>query len=65
MGADQMGFKASIRGITGRTRGVSPRQVIEELTIHARGALNYSMIGVNFAEVREPDRSIRRRMRLY
>jgi len=28
-------FKASIRGITGRTRGVSPRQVIEELTLDA------------------------------
>jgi RNA-directed DNA polymerase len=58
-------FKASIRNITGRTRGVSPRRVIEELTLYARGALNYYMIGVNFAEVRELDRWIRRRMRLY
>ena len=58
-------FKASIRGITGRTRGVSPRQVIEELTLYARGALNYYMIGVNYAEVLELDGWIRRRMRLF
>jgi len=59
------GFKASIRGITGRTSGVSPRQVTGELTHHARRTLNYHLIGVNFAGVRELDRWIRRRMRLY
>jgi hypothetical protein len=39
--------------------------VIEELTRYTRGALNYYMIGVRFAEVRELDRWMRRRMRLY
>ena len=58
-------FKESVKGLTGRTRGVSPRQVIKELTLYTRGALNYYMIGVNFAEVRELDQWIRRRMRLY
>ena len=39
--------------------------MIEELALYTRGALNYYMIGVNFAEVRELDQWMRRRMRLY
>jgi RNA-directed DNA polymerase len=58
-------FVATVKQLTGRTRGVSPRRVIEELTRYTRGALNYFMIGVRFAEVRELDRWMRRRMRLY
>ena len=61
----QREFKESVKGLTGRTRGVSPGQVIQELTLYTRGALNYYMIGVNFAEVRDLDQWIRRRMRLY
>ena len=58
-------FIATVKQLTGRTRGVSPRRVIEELTRYTRGALNYYMIGVRFAEVRDLDQWIRRRMRLY
>ncbi len=58
-------FIATVKQLTGRTRGVSPRRVIEELTRYTRGALNYYMIGVKFAEVRDLDQWIRRRMRLY
>ncbi len=64
-GKSKRKFVATVKHLTGRTRGVSPRQVIEELTLYTRGALNYYMIGVNFAEVRELDGWIRRRMRLY
>jgi len=58
-------FIATVKQLTGRTRGVSPRRVIEELTRYTRGALNYYMIGVKFGEVRELDQWMRRRVRLY
>ncbi len=64
-GKSRKRFKATVKRLTGRTRGVSARQVIEELALYTRGALNYYMIGVNFAEVRELDQWMRRRMRLY
>ena len=50
-GKSRRRFKATVKRLTGRTRGVSARQVIEELALYTRGALNYYMIGVNFAEV--------------
>lgn len=58
-------FVATVKQLTGRTRGVSPSRVIDELSRYTRGALNYYMIGVRFAEVRELDQWMRRRMRLY
>lgn len=58
-------FKANVRAITGRTRGVSPLKVIAELQSYVRGAVNYYMPGVNFAEARNLDQWLRRRMRLY
>ena len=61
----QARFKASVRRLTSRTRGVSPSRVIRELTRYTRGALNYYMIGTKFAEVRNLDQWIRRRMRCY
>ena len=61
----QARFKASVRRLTGRTRGVSPGRVVGELKRYARGALNYYIVGVKFAEVRELDQWIRRRMRSY
>ena len=47
-GKSRKRFKATVKRLTGRTRGVSPRQVIEELTLYTPGALNYYMIGVKF-----------------
>lgn len=58
-------FKAEVRKITRRTRGVSPSTVYNDLRNYMRGALNYYLIGVTFREVRELDQWIRRRMRLY
>jgi RNA-directed DNA polymerase len=58
-------FKARIREITHRTRGVSPVRVIKELAIYIRGALNYYEPGVQFNEARNLDQWLRRRMRLY
>lgn len=58
-------FKATVRRLTSRTRGVSPGRVTTELTRYTRGALNYYMMGVKFEEVRELDKWIRRRMRSY
>ena len=58
-------FKAEVRKITRRTRGVSPSTVYNDLRNYMRGALNYYLIGVTFREVRELDQWVRRRMRLY
>ncbi len=58
-------FKANIRAITRRTRGVSPKTVIADLSSYIRGAINYYMPGLNFDEARELDQWVRRRMRLY
>ena len=58
-------FKANIKSITGRTRGVSPTQVIEELRIYIRGAINYYIAGITYQEARDLDQWLRRRMRLY
>ncbi len=64
-GKSQKRFKATIRQITGRTRGVSPCKVIEELKHYVRGALNYYALGVTYRESRELDSWLRRRMRAY
>jgi RNA-directed DNA polymerase len=58
-------FSARIREITKRTRGVSPRKVMEELQLFVRGALNYYQLGMTYAEARDLDGWLRRRVRLY
>lgn len=61
----QKKFKAEVKRITKRTRGVSTTVVYNDLRNFLRGAMNYYLIGVTFREVRELDGWIRRRMRLY
>ena len=61
----QVKFEARLREITKRTRGVSPCQVMEELQLYVRGAVNYYTIGMTYAEARELDGWLRRRVRLY
>lgn len=51
--------------ITKRTRGVSPCKVMEEPQRFVRGALNYYSLGRTYAEARELDGWLRRRVRLY
>ena len=51
--------------ITKRTRGHSPKSVIAELERYVRGAFNYYELGILFGEARELDRWVRRRVRLY
>tara|TARA_R110002096_G_scaffold54517_22_gene140695 strand:+ start:11064 stop:12446 length:1383 start_codon:yes stop_codon:yes gene_type:complete len=58
-------FSERIREITKRTRGVSPRQVMEDLQRFIRGAVNYYQPGMTYAEARDLDGWLRRRMRLY
>ena len=58
-------FKATIRKITGRTRGVSPFKVVEELALYVRGAFNYYAPGVTYGESRELDSWLRRKVRAY
>lgn len=58
-------FKAEVKRITRRTRGVSVGVVYHDLGNYLRGALNYYLAGVTYREVRELDQWIRRRMRLY
>jgi RNA-directed DNA polymerase len=60
----QAKFEARLREITKRTRGVSPCQVMEELQLYVRGAVNYYTIGMTYAEAREVDGWLRRRVRL-
>lgn len=58
-------FKANVRTITRRTRGVSPTTVITDLQNYVRGAINYYLPGLHFKETRDLDQWLRRRMRLY
>ena len=58
-------FKAKVKRLTKRTRGVSKATVYSDLRDYLRGALNYYLVGVTFREVRELDQWIRRRVRLY
>ena len=58
-------FKAEVRRLTNRTRGRSPSCIYNDLRNYLRGALNYYMLGVTYAEVRELDHWLRRRMRVY
>lgn len=58
-------FGARIRELTKRTRGVSPRKVMEELQLFVRGAVNYYCLGMTYAEARELDGWLRRRVRMY
>ena len=58
-------FKARLKEITRRTRGVSPWKVMEELQLFVRGAVNYYSLGMTYAEARELDGWLRRRVRLY
>ena len=61
----QMKFKEKVRKITKRTRGHSPSKMIEDLQRYVRGAFNYYGLGIRFAEARELDQWVRRRVRLY
>jgi len=61
----QKRFKATVRQITKRTRGHSPKKVIYELKQYVRGAFNYYEPGVTFGEARELDGWVRSRVRLY
>lgn len=58
-------FIERIREVTKRTRGVSPRQVMDDLQRFVRGAVNYYSCGMTYAEARELDGWLRRRVRLY
>lgn len=58
-------FKARLKETTKRTRGVSPCKVMEELQLFVRGAVNYYSLGMTYAEARELDGWLRRRVRLY
>jgi RNA-directed DNA polymerase len=58
-------FKAKVKAITKRTRGRSPKFVIAELQSYLRGSVNYYQLGILFAEARDLDGWLRRRMRLY
>lgn len=57
-------FKFRIQEITSRSRGVSMRQRIRELRRYCVGWFHYFKIGLPFAEVRQWDQWIRRRIRL-
>lgn len=58
-------FKATVCKITGRTRGVSPDKVIEELALYVRGAFNYYATGITYKESLELDSWLRRKVRAY
>jgi len=58
-------FKAKVRQITRRTRGVAPEKVISDLKLYIRGSINYYMPGLRFQEARDLDQWLRRRMRLF
>ena len=58
-------FSERIREITKRTRGVSPCTVMEDLQLFVRGAVNYYQLGMTYAEARDLDGWLRRRVRLY
>lgn len=58
-------FKANVRKITRRTRGVSPTTVITDLQNYVRGAINYYLPGLPFKQARDLDQWLRSRMRLY
>jgi len=57
-------FKFRIQEITSRSRGVSMRKRIGELQRYCRGWFHYFKIGLSYAEVRQWDQWIRRRIRL-
>lgn len=58
-------FKARLREVTSRTRGVSPQKVMEELQTYVRGAVNYYEPGMTYREALELESWLRTRMRLY
>ncbi len=58
-------FKARLKEITKRTRGVSPSKVMEELQLYVRGAVNYYELGMTHSETLDIDGWLRRRVRLY
>ena len=58
-------FKAKIRKLTRRNRGVSPAKVMYDLAMYIRGAVNYYGIGIHVQDARDLDGWIRRRVRLY
>ncbi|MEM0966895.1 MAG: group II intron reverse transcriptase/maturase [Verrucomicrobiota bacterium] len=57
-------FTFRIHEITSRSRGISMRKRIGELQRYCRGWFHYFKTGLSFAEVRQWDKWIRRRIRL-
>ena len=60
----QKKLKYQVKFLTGRSRGVSIQRVYHELRMFLTGYANYYMLGITYAETRELDHWIRRRMRL-
>ena len=60
----QKKLKYQVKFLTGRSRGVSVQRVYHELRMFLTGYANYYMLGITYAETRELDHWIRRRMRL-
>ncbi|MEM7385603.1 MAG: group II intron maturase-specific domain-containing protein, partial [Verrucomicrobiota bacterium] len=58
-------FKTRMSEITKRTRGVSTGKVTIDLREFVRSSVNYYEPGITYAEARELDGWLRRRMRLY
>jgi len=58
-------FKARLKKITKRTRGVSPWKVMEDLQRYVRGAVNYYEPGITYREALALDSWLRTRVRLY
>ena len=58
-------FKARLREITSRTRGVSPRKVMDDLQSYVCGAVNYYEPGITDREALDLEKWLRTRARLY
>lgn len=57
-------FKARVHEITSRSRGISMRQRLTELSRYCRGWFHYFKYGLSYREVLHWDQWIRRRVRL-
>lgn len=58
-------FKSEIKRLTGRSRGISVRKLMQELTVYMRGWINYFGIAQGFQKCVDLDSWIRRRLRMY
>lgn len=57
-------FKHRVRQITGRSRGISMKEKVKELTVYLRGWINYFGIAQGFQKCIDLDCWIRRRLRM-